>query len=134
MRSHSKLRELLDRWIEAIEAKDLDALARVFRAGDDLSVFWSNGERTLGWEEVRRHIEVDFRKEVDLTMAVHDVHTTSMGEDASVLTFGYDITVTAGEDDVTCSRRASMTVHRDAQGWRIASLHVSTRPPPRSHS
>ncbi len=132
--SQTKLRKLLDRWVQAIEAKDLDALARVFRAGDELSVFWSNGERTLGWEEVRRHIEVDFRKEVDLTMAVHDVHTTSMGEDASVLTFGYDITVTAGEDAVTCSRRASMTLHRDAQGWRIASLHVSTAPPPGSHS
>ena len=132
--SQSKQRELLDRWVQAIEAKDLDALARVFRAGDELSVFWSNGERTLGWEEVRRHIEVDFRKEVDLAMAVHDVHTTSMGEDASVLTFGYDITVTAGDDAVTCSRRASMTVHRDAQGWRIASLHVSTAPPPGSHS
>ena len=130
----SKLRQLLDRWVQAIEAKDLDALARVFRAGDELSVFWSNGERTVGWEEVRRHIEVDFRKEVDLTMAVHDVHTTSMGEDASVLTFSYDITVTAGEDAVTCSRRASMTVHHDAQGWRIASLHVSTALPPRSHS
>ncbi len=131
--SQSKLLELLDRWVQAIEAKDLDALLQVFRAGDDLSVFWSNGERTLGWEEVRRHIEVDFRKEVDLTMAVHDVHTTSMGEDASVLTFGYDITVTAGDDAVTCSRRASMTVHRDAQGWRIASLHVSTASPPRGH-
>ena len=128
--SQSKLLELLDRWVQAIEAKDLDALARVFRAGDELSVFWSNGERTLGWEEVRRHIEMDFRKEVDLTMAVHDVHTTSMGKDASVLTFGYDITVTAGEDAATCSRQASMTVHRDAQGWRIASLHVSTAPPP----
>jgi uncharacterized protein (TIGR02246 family) len=131
--SQSKLRELLDRWVQAIEAKDLDALARVFRASDELSVFWSNGERTLGWEEVRRHIKVDFRKEVDLTMTIHDVHTTAMGEDASVLTFGYDITVTAGEDAVTCSRRASMTVHRDAQGWRIASLHVSTAPPPPSH-
>ena len=131
--SESELRELLDRWVQAIEAKDLGALARVFRAGDELSVFWSNGERTLGWEEVRRHIEVDFREEVDLTMAVHDVHTTSMGENASVLTFGYDITVTAGEDAVTCSRRASMTVHRDAQGWRIASLHVSTAPLPHSH-
>ena len=107
---------------------------RVFRAGDELSVFWSNGERTVGWEEVRRHIEADFRKEVDLAMAVHDVHTTSLGEDASVLTYGYDITVTAGEDAFTCSRRASMTVHRDAEGWRIASLHVSTVPSPRSHS
>ncbi len=114
--SQSKKRELLDRWVEAIEAKDLDALARVFRAGDELSVFWSNGERTLGWEEVRRHIEVDFHKDVDLTMAVQDVHVTSMGEDASVLTFGYDITVKAGEDAVTCPRRASMTAHRDAHG------------------
>jgi len=131
--SQSKLLELLDRWVQAIEAKDLDALARVFRAGDELSVFWSNGERTLGWEEVRRHIEVDFRKDVDLTMAVHDVHMTFMGEDASVLTFSYDITVTAGEDAVTCPRRASMTAHRDAQGWRIASLHVSTGSPPGSH-
>ncbi len=131
--SQAELRELLERWVQAIEAKDLDALARVFRAGDDLSVFWSNGERTLGWEEVRRHIEVDFRKEVNLTMAVHDVRTTSMGEDASILTFRYDITVTAGEDTVTCSRRASMTAHRDARGWRIASLHVSTAPLPHSH-
>ena len=123
--SQSEMQALLTRWEQAITAKDLDALAQVFRTGDELSVFWSNGERTVGWEEVRRHIEADFRQEVDLAMKVHDVHLTPLGADASVLTFCYDITVTADEETVTCPRRASMAVHRDAEGWRIASLHVT---------
>lgn len=128
--SQSELRDLLDRWVQAIEAKDLDALGRVFRNGDELSVFWSNGEHTVGWQEVRRHIQADLCKQVELALKVHDVHTISVGEDASVLTYRYEITVTAGEDAVTCARRASMTVHRDPEGWRIASLHVSNAPPP----
>jgi uncharacterized protein (TIGR02246 family) len=120
--------ELLDRWVSAIEAKDLDALAEIFRNGDDLAVFWSNGERTVGWQEVRRHIEADFRKGVDLAMQIQDLHTTPVDHSTCTLTYRYDITVTAGEDAVTCSRLASMMLHRDAQGWRIASLHVSTAP------
>ena len=95
----------------------------------NLDIIGSNGERTQGWEEVRRHIETDFRQDVDLAMKLHEVLETSLGPDAAVLTYRYDITVTAGTDTVTCSRHASMTVHRGAEGWQVAALHVSTLPP-----
>ena len=120
--------ELLERWVAAIESKDLGALAKIFRDGDDVAVFWSNGERTVGWPEVRRHIETDFRKEVDLSMQVEDLHTTLVDGDTCTLTYRYGITVAAAGDAVTCSRLASMTLHRGTDGWRIAALHVSTAP------
>ena len=127
-----EFRELLDRFVHAIEAKDLDALADVFRKNDDLSVCWSNGDCTLGWDGVRRHIEKDFRQDVELLMRLGDVSATSLGEDGAVLTYSYDITVREGGEAVTCTRLASMTVHRDPEGWRVAALHVSTPPTARA--
>ncbi len=126
----SELRELLERWVGAIEAKSLGRLADVFRQDDHLAVFWSNGERSQGWDRVRRHIEKDFRQEVELSMKLHEVTTTCLGEDSAVLTYRYEITVQEGQESVTCVRHASMTVHRDPEGWRVASLHVSTPPAP----
>ncbi len=131
---NSELQELLDRWVHAIESKDIVALAEVFRQNDDLSVCWSNGERSHGWDAVRRHIEKDFRQEVDLFMKLHDVETTSLGNDGAVLSYRYDITLRDGRESVTCSRHASMSVHRDPEGWRVASLHVSTPPAPETAS
>ena len=126
--------ELLDVWVRAVEAKDMDGLANVFRQDEHLTVCWSNGERSQGWDQVRRHIEKDFRQEVGLSMRLHDVATIRLGEDGAVLTYGYEITVRAGEESVTCPRHASMTVYRDPEGWRVAALHVSTLPAPAGHA
>ena len=47
----SEFQELLERWVRAIEGKDLEALKRVFRSSPDVMVFWSNGERTVDPQE-----------------------------------------------------------------------------------
>ena len=120
-----KLQQLLDRWVRAIEDKDLDGLAAVFAQDLGLVVFWSNGERTLGWEEARRHIETDLRSEVELRLDTRDVRETVLGDDVRVLTFRYEITVAMDGDSVAFGRLASMAVQRDRDGWRVAALHVS---------
>ena len=125
---HPELQELMDRWVRAIEGKDLDVLSRVFRCGPELAVFWSNGERNQGWDQVRRHIEADFQKELDLHMKPHDVAATELSDGAAVMTYRYDITITVEDHKETCSRQATMGVCREAEGWRVASLHVSTVP------
>ena len=122
------IQKLLDQWVQAIESKSLADLASVFRQSDDLAVFWSNGERNLGWEEVQQHIEADFRDDVDLKMEVRDVRMTPLGADAGVLTYPYDITVNVGGDSTTFHRLASMTILREPVGWRVGSLHVSNLP------
>lgn len=124
----SEFQELLERWVRAIEGKDLEALKRVFRSSPDVMVFWSNGERNRGWDEVRHHIEADFLQDVELSMTIDEPRSTSMGDDAAILTYRYRITLTAEDDSMSFSRLASMGVHRDAEGWRVASLHVSTTP------
>ena len=120
-----EVRELLDRWVRAVESKDLEALSGVFRRGHDIAVFWSNGERNIGWEEVRRHIESDFRKDVDLRMEVEDLRWIPQGDAAGVLSHRYRITLSQGGESMTFRRLATMSLHRDPAGWRVAALHVS---------
>lgn len=122
------VRDLLDRWQRGIEAKDVASLATVFRDGPDLLVVWSNGERNRGWKEVRRHIEADFRQDVELRMEIDDPLWLPLGGDAGVLSHRYRITLTDGGESLSFRRLATMHVHRDATGWRVAALHVSTVP------
>jgi len=124
----TEIQELVDRWVAAVEAKDIDGLASVFHSGPDLVVFWSNGERTVGWDEVRSHIEADFRKKVDLEMTLEDIRMTSLVQDARTLTYRYAITVTVDGESQTFRRLASMVLRREPAGWRAAALHVSTVP------
>ena len=124
----AELEAALRRWVEAIEAKDLAGLRAAFRDRDDLVVFWTNGERNIGWEQVRAHIEADLRPEVALRIETDDPRHTSLGADAATLTFRYRITLTVHGDSTTLDRLASMSLHRDAAGWRIAALHLSSPP------
>ena len=124
-----EMQELLDRWVKAIDSKDLDRLGSVFRREPDLVVFWSNGERSVGWDEARRHIDADLRQEISLLIDMQDARETCLGDDARVLTFRYEITLTVGEDSASFRRLASMAVDRTPAGWQIASLHVSTAAP-----
>lgn len=125
----AEVRDLLDRWARAIEAKDMDALSSVFRCDDDLAVFWSNGERNVGWAEVRRHIESDLRQEVGLRMRIDDPVWVPMGAGAGVLSHRYRISLTTGGETLRFDRLATMCLHHEPGGWRIASLHVSAVPP-----
>ncbi len=97
-------------------------------------VFWSNGERNIGWEDVRRHIQSDFRKDVDLKMEVEEPCWVSQGSDAGVLSHRYRITLTQGDDSLTFLRLATMSLSRGPSGWRVAGLHVSNSPPPETAS
>jgi len=119
---------VLGNWVAAIEAKDLEALHAVFRDRDDLVVFWTNGERNVGWEQVRRHIEADLRPEVALAIEIDGPRYAALGADAGTLTFRYQIRLTVHGDSTTLHRLASMSLHREASGWRIAALHLSTAP------
>jgi ketosteroid isomerase-like protein len=119
---------VLRNWVEAIEGKDLDALRAVFRDHDELVVFWTNGERNVGWEEVRTHIEADLRPEVALQIEIEEPRYAPLGDEAGTLTFRYEIRLTVHGDSTTLHRLASMSLHREAQGWRIAALHLSTAP------
>jgi len=125
-----ELRDLLDRWAGAVKAKDLAALASIFCSGPEVMVFWSGGERSIGWDEVRRQIEVDFRKEVELDMEMLEPRFAPLGDGAGALTFRYRITLRMEDDSLTFTRLASMAVRRDPSGWRVAAMHVSTLPSP----
>ena len=119
---------VLSSWVAAIEAKDLEALHAVFRDRDDLVVFWTNGERNFGWDQVRTHIEADLRPEVALAIQIDEPRYTALGADAGALTFRYQICLTVHGDSTTLHRLASMSLHREASGWRVATLHLSTAP------
>lgn len=119
---------VLRRWIAAIEAKDLAALRAVFRADDDLVVFWTNGERNIGWEQARAHIEADLRPEVALQIEIDDPRHTALGADAGTLTFRYQIRLTVHGDSTTLHRLASMSLCRENSEWRVAALHLSAVP------
>jgi uncharacterized protein (TIGR02246 family) len=119
---------VLRRWVEAIEAKDLEALRAVFRDDDELVVFWTNGERNVGWEQVRTHIEADLRPEVALQIEIEEPRYAPLGPEAGTLTFRYQIRLTVHGDSTMLQRLASMSLHREAPGWRIAALHLSTAP------
>ena len=123
-----EVQSLLDRWVHAVESKDLEELAGVFHRGPDLAVFWSNGERNLGWDEVRNHIESDFLKNVDLIMKVQDPRWVPQGSEAGVLIYRYRITLRVSGDSLAFERLATMSLHRETVGWRVAALHVSNAP------
>ena len=125
-----EVQDLLDRWVHAVESKNLEELAGVFHRGPDLAVFWSNGERNLGWDEVRHHIESDFQKNVELAMNVQDPRWVPQGSDAGVLSYRYRITLRVSGDSLAFERLATMSLHRETAGWRVIALHVSNAPEP----
>jgi hypothetical protein len=56
--------------------------------------------------------------------------TTEATPHAPPLTYLYSITLSMRNEAMTFHRLASMSVHEDAQGWRVVSLHVSNAPQP----
>lgn len=126
----SSLRQTLDRHLEAIDARDLDALLATVTAGAELVTILPGG-RVLETREQYRQLHVDWFADRSWRMAF-DVQDVREVGGVGIARVNYDL-ATPDEHGVHATRRSAVLVlvfAREDGDWRLVHDQNTLIPPP----
>lgn len=114
-----ELRQVLDRHLAAINARDLEALLSTVTGGEALTTILPNG-KVLETREQYRQLHVDWFKDTDWRM-VFEVQELRVLGDSAIARVRYDSQVQAAGGDYASKRQATLTLvfAREPAGWRL---------------
>jgi uncharacterized protein (TIGR02246 family) len=115
----AELRQVLDRHLAAINARDLDALLSTVTAGAPLTTILPNGT-VLDTREQYRQLHVDWFKDRDWRM-VFEVQDLRVIGDTGIARVRYDAQARAADRRYASKRQAILTLlfAREPGGWRL---------------
>lgn len=117
--AQAELRQVLDRHLVAINARDLDALLSTVTAGARLTTILPNG-KVLDTREQYRQLHVDWFKDRDWRM-VFEVQDLRVFGDTGIARVRYDSQVRGADGMYASKRQAILTLvfAREPDGWRL---------------
>ena len=120
----------IENWRVAQEARDLDALSRLYERDIDLVVV-QDGLASLGWSSVQAMLADRIARHSAIRIRMKDIAVIALGLDAAsvVATMTRESTATSGVTSVTESGTLTLVLRRQPTGWIIASEHYSYRRP-----
>ncbi len=119
------VRRMLDRFVAAYTAKDLQGVLDCFDGGPDgVLVGTGADEWRVGASEVRAQTERDFGQADDLSLEYHDLH---VGGGQGVVWFAAKGTVRArvANDAFESAIRLTGVATLQGQAWKIVQSHLS---------
>lgn len=121
----------IENWRKAYEARDLDALSRLYERDLDLVVVL-DGVSYLGWSSVRAMLEDRIARTSSVRIRMKDIAVVSLGPDAAsaVATMSRELTATSGVTSTTETGTLTLVLRRAPTGWTIASEHYSYKRAP----
>jgi uncharacterized protein (TIGR02246 family) len=113
------IEDLLQQTVTAWTAHDADAFARLYTA--DASVILADGTYLRDREAVRAYMEAGFQGRLKGTSGVDEVESIRyLGPDAAVAISRSGF-IAPGGDKPAAMRRATWTLVRNDEGWRVAA-------------
>jgi len=123
------VRTLVGREVDAVNARDLNALERIWSPNPDVLLFdVASPGRFQGWTAIARTYNEFFEKVSDVKMTVAHLQ---VGVDGSLAWATYDWTLAGRLGDAALEDRGETTAvyRREKDGWRLVHAHVSASPP-----
>ena len=122
-------RARLDDWAKAIGTRNPDSLAFYYHHGPELTVAWSDGRRTRGWEE-EAAVQRDFLgKTSQINLTLIDPVIDPVVRDVAIANYGISVDmVQNGERSVSAGQGTSVWAKDPTDRvWRIRALHTGRK-------
>ena len=119
------VRAAIERFTDAVQNRDLDALGAVVSHEPDIVFYGSQaGDKQVGWDAVRRSFEEQFAEVSDITSEVL-ASTISVIGDAAWAAYDLRYAETGGGAAGAFETRWTCVLRRSPDGWRFVHMHHS---------
>ena len=124
-----EVKALVARQAEAINGRDMQALARIWSQQDDILLFdVAPPGRFKGWTEIARSFNNLFEKAGELHMTVENVQVQDGGTIATA-TYDWVLSGKVGETPLEDRGEATEIYRHEKDGWKLMHAHYSAVPP-----
>src|SRR6185436_7145346 len=124
------VRAAVDAEVAAINARDLEALGRVWSQGDDILLYdIAPPGHFHGWPAIAHTYTDFFARLSDPKMAIEGLEVR-VGGDLATATYGWSMSGTIDGRPLSDAGHATEVWRRGKIGWRLMHAHVSTAPRP----
>jgi uncharacterized protein (TIGR02246 family) len=124
-----EVKALVARQVEAINGRDMQALARIWSQQDDILLFdVAPPGRFKGWPEIARSFNNLFEKAGELHMTVENVEVREGGGTLATATYDWVLSGKVGETPLEDRGQATEIYRREKDGWRLMHAHYSAVP------
>ena len=116
--------------VAAINARDLEALGRVWSQGDDILLYdIAPPGHFHGWPAIAHTYKEFFARLADPKMSVEGLEVR-LGGDLATATYAWSMSGTIDGRALSDAGHATEVWRREKVGWRLLHAHVSTAPRP----
>jgi len=125
-----EVKALVARQVEAINGRDMQALARIWSQQDDILLFdVAPPGRFKGWTEIARSFNNLFEKAGELHMTVENVQVQESGGTLATATYDWVLSGKVGETPLEDRGEATEIYRHEKDGWKLMHAHYSAVPP-----
>jgi ketosteroid isomerase-like protein len=125
-----EVKALVARQVEAINGRDMQALARIWSQQDDILMFdVAPPGRFKGWPEIARSFNTLFEKAGELHMTVENLEVREAGGTLATATYDWALTGKVGEAPLEDRGQATEIYRHEKDGWKLMHAHYSAVPP-----
>ncbi|MBI3971566.1 MAG: nuclear transport factor 2 family protein [Chloroflexi bacterium] len=119
------VREAIEQFRTAVQARDIQALSRVVAHEDNIVFYGSQaGDKQVGWDAVRRSFEEQFSEVSGLQAEVRD-STISVVGDLAWAAYDLRYTEVGGSEASSFDTRWTCVLRRYGDGWKFVHMHHS---------
>jgi ketosteroid isomerase-like protein len=123
-----EVKNLVAKQVEAINGRDMQALARIWSQQDDILLFdVAPPGRFKGWPEIARSFNNLFEKAGELHMTVENLEVRDGGAFATA-TYDWALTGKVGEIPLEDRGQATEIYRHEKDGWKLMHAHYSAVP------
>lgn len=122
------IRELLDREVKAINARDLNGLSEVWAQDESITLFdVPPPGRFQGWNVIGHQWKDFFDRFSEIRLETAAVRI-EMADDAAWATYDWTLSGRMGDRAIADRGQATAIYRRGDQGWRLVHAHYSPAP------
>jgi len=133
-RAEQVVRARLEAWVLTVNSREVDSLGAFYHRGPELTVAWSDGRRTRGWEEETARQREFLSGVSQITLAIRDVMVDVLAQDVALATYGLSLDLTSPQGREVSAGPGTIVWVRDPADnvWRIRTLHTGRREVPQT--
>lgn len=123
------VRARLEGWVKAINNRSPDGLASYYHHGPDLTVAWSDGRRTRGWEQ-ERVVQGEFLAKLSqVNFTLGDPVIDVIDQQVAIASYGLSIDMISEGQRTTSAGQGTIVWVKDRADdiWKIRALQTARK-------